>query len=64
MEFLGVTHKVMHDTTRIILDGLVEDVVDTNAQTKESETATKTKESETATKLKKANWSYGIQKFG
>lgn len=31
MPFLGVTHKVMHDTTRAILDDFVQDVVDTNA---------------------------------
>ena len=28
MDFLGVTHSVMHETTRAILDGLVKDVTD------------------------------------
>ena len=54
MPFLGVTHKVMHDTTRVVLDGLVDDVVDFNAQQEMSEVASK---------LQAANWSYGIKKF-
>ena len=41
MPFLGATHKVMHDTTRAVLDGLVEDVVDSNAQQQMSEVASK-----------------------
>ena len=54
MQFLGVTHKVMHDTTRAVLDGFVEDVADSNAQQEMSEAASK---------LKEANRSYGIRKF-
>ena len=54
MPFLGVTHKVMHDTTRVVLDGLVEDVVDSN---------TEQEMSEAASKLKEANRSYGIRKY-
>ena len=33
MPFLGVIHKAMHDTTKAVLDGLVEDVVDSNTKT-------------------------------
>ena len=39
MAFLGLTHKVMHNTTRVVLDGLVEDVVDSNGQQELSEAA-------------------------
>ena len=44
MPFLGATHKVMHDTTRVVLDGLVEDVVDSNGQEELSSAAWKLKE--------------------
>ena len=54
MPFLGVTHKVMHDTTRAVLDGFVEDVVHSNGEEKMSEAALK---------LWAANWSYGIKRF-
>ena len=36
MEFKGVTHTEMHSTTSAILDGLVKDVTDTNAQNETS----------------------------
>ena len=44
MTFLGATHKGMHDTTRVVLDGLVEDVVDSNGQEELSSAAWKLKE--------------------
>ena len=54
MPFLGVTHNVMHDTTRAVLDGLVEDQVDSD---------TYQEKSEVASRLNEAICSYAIKKF-
>ena len=54
MSFVGAIHEVMHATTRSILDGLVQDVADSNEDEELSEVASK---------LRVANWSYGVKRY-
>ena len=54
MDFLGVTHSVMHETTRAILDGLVKDVTD-KTQLNDSQKMT--------SELAELNKSYAVASF-